>query len=156
MSTKVALVTASSAGLGAACVKALAPHFRVVVNYFSRPEKAEALIREAESIPLSLSRTTADGEAGGQKQQGQRKRFHSIQADLGSREDVKRLVAETVGEMGRLDLVVSNGGWTRLTNFMDLEDQVKEEDWVSASPTYPYDAGGEGAGRKYLRSHFGG
>ena len=132
MATKVALVTASSAGLGAACVKSLAPHFRVVVNYFSRPEKAEALIREAERIPI-----LANGESGDVKQ---RKRFHSIKADLGSREEVKRLVSETVAEMGRLDLVVSNGGWTRLTNFMDLEDQVREEDWVSIRlPSYACD-----------------
>lgn len=50
MPIKVALVTASSAGLGAATVKALAPHFRVVVNYNSRREKAEQVIREASAI----------------------------------------------------------------------------------------------------------
>ena len=36
---------------------------------------------------------------------------------------------ETVDKMGRLDVVVSNNGWTRLTNFFDLEQQVNEEDW---------------------------
>lgn len=41
MSVKVALVTVSSAGLGAAAVKALSSHFRVVVNYYSRREKAD-------------------------------------------------------------------------------------------------------------------
>ena len=117
MATKVALVTASSAGLGAACVKSLAPHFRVVVNYFSRPEKAEQLIKEAESIPLASGASSANP------------RFHSIQGDLGSRDDIKRMVQETVDKMGRLDLVVSNGGWTRMTQFADLEQQVNEEDW---------------------------
>ena len=120
MSTKVALVTASSAGLGAACVKSLAPHFRVVVNYFSRPEKAEEVIKEAESIPPASGSSTASSST---------LRFHSIQADLGSRDDIKRMVSETVDKMGRLDLVVSNGGWTRMTTFADLEQQVSEEDW---------------------------
>ena len=31
--------------------------------------------------------------------------------------------------MGRLDVVVSNAGWTRMVNFFDLEQNVDEEDW---------------------------
>lgn len=31
--------------------------------------------------------------------------------------------------MGRLDVVVSNHGWTRLTDFANLEEGVVEEDW---------------------------
>jgi NAD(P)-dependent dehydrogenase (short-subunit alcohol dehydrogenase family) len=31
--------------------------------------------------------------------------------------------------MGRLDVVVSNAGYTRLTNFMDFEQQHLDEDW---------------------------
>lgn len=118
MSTKVALVTASSAGLGAACVKALAPHFRVVVNYLSRPEKAAEVIKEAESVPPSSSSSSLHHP-----------RFHSIQADVASRAEIQRLVKETVDTMGRLDLVVSNSGWTRMTNFFNLEEQIIEEDW---------------------------
>lgn len=116
MATKVALVTASSAGLGAACVKALARDFRVVVNYYSRPEKAETVIKEAEAIQPSYSTSTGP-------------RFASIQADMGQRSDIQRLVQETVDKMGRLDVVVSNQGWTRITDFFDIEDQVREEDW---------------------------
>lgn len=116
MTTKVALVTASSAGLGAACVKALSPHFRVVVNYYSRPEKAESLIKEAEGIAPLYSASASP-------------RFTAIQADLSQRSEIERLVSETVSRMGRLDVIVSNQGWTRLTNFFDLEDQVHEEDW---------------------------
>lgn len=116
MATKVALVTASSAGLGAACVKALASNYRVVVNYYSRPEKAESVIKEAEAVP-SASPSFASP------------RFASIQADLSQRSEIQRLVQETVDKMGRLDVVISNQGWTRITNFFDIEDQVKEEDW---------------------------
>jgi hypothetical protein len=68
MATRVALVTASSAGLGAAIVKALSPHFRCVVNYYSRPEKAAAVISEASAIPAQYS------DSGD--------RFHSIQGTL--------------------------------------------------------------------------
>jgi len=116
MATKVALVTASSAGLGAAVVKALSPNYRVVVNYFSRPEKANEVIKEAEAITANYSSS-------------EQPRFHSIQADVSSRDEIKRLVQETVDKMGRLDVVVSNAGWTRLTNFFDLEQQVNEDDW---------------------------
>lgn len=31
--------------------------------------------------------------------------------------------------MGRLDVVVSNAGWTRITNFMNMDEQVLEDDW---------------------------
>jgi len=116
MTTKVALVTASSAGLGAACVKALSPHFRVVVNYYSRPEKADELIKEAEAIQPTYSSSSSP-------------RFASIQADLSQRSEIQRLIKETVEKMGRLDVVVSNQGWTRITNFFDIEDQVVEDDW---------------------------
>ncbi|OCT47616.1 Granaticin polyketide synthase putative ketoacyl reductase 2 [Cladophialophora carrionii] len=118
MSAKVALVTASSAGLGAATVKALAPYFRVVLNYHSRAEKAEQVIREASAIPSAASTT-----------EGGTPRFHAIKADVSKRSEIERLVAETVATMGRLDVVVSNAGWTRLTNFFDLDQQVNEADW---------------------------
>jgi len=117
MATKVALVTASSAGLGAACVKALSPHFRVVVNYYSRPEKADEVIKEAEAIQPTYSSSSSSP------------RFAAIRADLSQRSEVQRLVQETVDKMGRLDVVISNQGWTRVTNFFDIDDQVKEEDW---------------------------
>ncbi|KXJ95602.1 short chain dehydrogenase [Microdochium bolleyi] len=117
--TKVALVTASSAGLGAACVKVLAPHCRVVVNYFSRPEKAAAVIAEAEQVPpVSYDAASLPGP-----------RFHAIRADCSKKAEMERLVRETVETMGRIDIIVSNAGWTRFTNFMDLDQQVNEEDW---------------------------
>src|SRR5438105_12841207 len=102
MTTPVALVTASSAGLGAAVAKALCPHYRVVVNYLTRPEKAAEVVKECEAIPALHPPPP------------QPPRFHRIQADLSQRSEIQRLVAETMATMGRLDVVVSNGGWTRL------------------------------------------
>ena len=114
---RVALITASSAGLGAAIAHSLAPHYRIVLNYFSRPAKAESVIASASALAPLYS--LPEGQ----------KRFHAIRADASKKDDIKRLVQETVDTMGRLDVVVSNNGWTRLTNFMDLEQQVVEEDW---------------------------
>lgn len=34
-------------------------------------------------------------------------------------------------KFGRLDVVVSNAGWTRITNFANLDEGMVEEDWVS-------------------------
>lgn len=31
--------------------------------------------------------------------------------------------------MGRIDAVISNAGWTRVTNFANLEEGMLEEDW---------------------------
>lgn len=116
MPSPVALVTASSAGLGAACVRALASHFRVVVNYHSRAEKAQEVIDSASKITPTYQTSSEP-------------RFHSIRADVSQRSEIQRLVQETVDKMGRLDVVISNNGWTRLTNFFDLDQQVNEEDW---------------------------
>jgi NAD(P)-dependent dehydrogenase (short-subunit alcohol dehydrogenase family) len=110
----VALITASSAGLGAAIVRTLSRDHRVVINYFSGPEKANAVIKDCEALPSQIS---SEG------------RFHSIQADISQRSEIQRLVKETVDVMGRLDVVVSNVGWTRMVSFFDLEENVDEEDW---------------------------
>ena len=118
---KVALVTASSAGLGATAVRALAAEgMRVVINYSANEQRAEDLVK---SLAQKFSPTVGfDDETRGL-------RFHSIKADLGTRADITELIHETVEVMGRLDVVVSNGGWTRFSNFADLEDGVEEADW---------------------------
>ncbi|EMD94933.1 hypothetical protein COCC4DRAFT_146864 [Bipolaris maydis ATCC 48331] len=113
--TKVALITASSAGLGAQIARALAPDFRVVINYSSNSDRAQSLIKELTSIPGSSSEAN--------------RRFHLVQADMSSKPSVQSLVKETLEKMGRLDVVVSNAGWTRMTTFTDIEQQVNDEDW---------------------------
>jgi NAD(P)-dependent dehydrogenase (short-subunit alcohol dehydrogenase family) len=110
MTTKVALITASSAGLGAAIAKALIPTYSVVINYSSNASRAQSVLD-------SLSKLSSSNK------------YHAIQADLSSPIEINRLVNETVAKFGRLDVVVSNGGWTKMTNFMDLEDNLEEEVW---------------------------
>ncbi|KAK7755280.1 hypothetical protein SLS62_002785 [Diatrype stigma] len=99
-----ALVTAGSAGLGAAAARLLARNgYRVAVNYHSNAERAEALVREL------------------QQQHQEEKDFVAIRADLGSRDDVVRLVRETVeGFGGRLDAVFS------------IDDNAHDDDWDRA------------------------
>ena len=112
---KVALVTASSAGLGAAAARALASEgMRVVINYSANEQRANDLVE-------NLSKEFSDDTG--------MHLFFAIQADLGVRADITRLVDETIAIMGRLDVVVSNGGWTRFSNFADLEDGIEEADW---------------------------
>ncbi len=118
---KVALVTAGSAGLGAAAARALASEgMRVVINYSADKERADALLESLYGIWCDKY----ESDDGGWDFQS-----YAIPADLGVRAEVTQLVDETIRVMRRLDVVVSNGGWTRFSNFADLEDGVEEADW---------------------------
>ena len=118
---KVALVTAGSAGLGAAAARALASEgMAVMINYSTNKQRADALVA---SLHEESGYEVSDDKG------AWRPLFAAIQADLGVRSDIERLVDETIKTMGRLDVVVSNGGWTRFSNFADLEDGVEEADW---------------------------
>ncbi|CAO2653579.1 Nn.00g029900.m01.CDS01 [Neocucurbitaria sp. VM-36] len=118
---KVALITAGSAGLGACIARTLAKeaHMRVVINYSHNVERAEALLKDLKHMTRD-SPTSDDGN---------NSRFLAIKADVGDKTEVKRLVEEVHAVMGRLDVVVSNAGWTKMRNFLDLEDGIEEDDW---------------------------
>ncbi|KAI5457517.1 hypothetical protein BGZ63DRAFT_467390 [Mariannaea sp. PMI_226] len=124
---KVALVTASSAGLGAATAKALAgAGMRVVINFSSNAERAAEVIENMSTEAARYQRMAGMESTSSSDTQ---LRFLSIRADLSKRSDIERLITETVEKMGRLDIVVSNGGWTRIRKFDDLDQNVDEEDW---------------------------
>jgi len=78
--------------------------------------RAETLLDELHRIPQS--QTTGD-----------KPRIVSIKADVGDRPSLQRLVDETVQQFGRLDAVISNAGWTRITNFNDLDEGMIDYDW---------------------------
>lgn len=111
----VALITAGTAGLGAATARLFAKSgIRVVVNYSSNDARAEDLVRELHTLsPLPPSEDN----------------FLALKADLGVRAELVNLVNEAVLAMGKLDVVFSNGGWTKYRNIQDLDDNVFEEDW---------------------------
>lgn len=47
--------------------------------------------------------------------------------DGGVPEDNRRLVKETVEQLGGLDVIIANAGWTRFANFGDLNDMSLDE-----------------------------
>ncbi|TGO40626.1 hypothetical protein BHYA_0034g00460 [Botrytis hyacinthi] len=115
----VALITASSAGLGAATARLFASHgVRVIINYHSSYEKAQDLVGELGDLargklPDSEGKNVAT----------------AIKADMSKKDEVERLVKDSMKKWGRLDVVVSNHGWTQIRNFQDLDDNIVEEDW---------------------------
>ena len=124
---KVALVTASSAGVGASIAKTLAQQMRVVINYSSMPDRANVVL--AELYGLVDHQGGDDKPDPGLNGTSPPPWFHVIRANLGDRSEIQKLVSETVAVMGRLDVVVSNGGWTKIRKFSDLDDNIEEEDW---------------------------
>ena len=103
----VAIVTGGSRGIGRAISLELARReHRVVVNYASRADAAEQVVREIES-------------AGGQA--------IAAQADIGAAADRARLVEQAIDRFGRLDVLVNNAGITSPGRRDLLE--VTEESW---------------------------
>ncbi|KAL7629393.1 hypothetical protein AAE478_000913 [Parahypoxylon ruwenzoriense] len=113
----VVLITAGSAGLGAAAARVFAKNgYRVVVNYYNNDERANKLLAELPALS-----TLPHGKSS--------ENFIVIKADLGSRDDINRLVQETVDKFGRLDVVFSNGGWTRYRGMSSIDENAFEEEW---------------------------
>ena len=105
---KVALVAASSKGLGRACAEALAREGTKVIISGRRPEE---LARAAQEIRQVMSVHGAD--------------VHTVTGDLTRPEDIQRLVRAAVARFGHLDILVTNGGGPAPGNFADLS----ESDW---------------------------
>ena len=98
--SKVALVTGSGRGIGAAVARELAgAGWAVCVNYIEHREAAQAT-------------AAAIREAGG--------RCIVQQADVADREAVLRMVRRTEEELGPVELLVSNAGIARQQQFQDI------------------------------------
>src|SRR5438874_10220373 len=102
----VAIVTGGGTGIGRAVSEglALAGARGVVVNYSRSKE-------DAEETAQALGKLGSEGVP--------------YQADVGDEEQVKKMVADTVDQFGRLDVLVNNAGTTRYT-FMDLDKQTED------------------------------
>jgi ketoreductase RED2 len=104
LSGRVALVTGSSSGIGAAIATAFAGRgASVVVNSATSVEAGERL---AGGLPGAIY----------------------VQADIGDPAEATRLVDATVERYGRLDVLVNNAGTTEVIVHHDL-DAVTDEIW---------------------------
>jgi NAD(P)-dependent dehydrogenase (short-subunit alcohol dehydrogenase family) len=101
---KIALVTGAGAGIGRAIALAMA---------------GEGAIVAAADIDLAAAQKTAADAAGNTG------RAIAIEADCGDVASIDRMVAQTVAQLGRLDIIVNNAGVTRYAYIMDLT----EADW---------------------------
>jgi len=88
--TKCAVITGASGGIGSVVAKRLARDgFAVVVNYAGKPAKADEVV-------------AAIKEAKGQA--------IAVQANVAEPADVERLFKQTIGAFGRVDVVVNCAG----------------------------------------------
>lgn len=102
---KVALVTGGAVRVGKAIALALAQAGAdIALSYHSSADEADATRREIEALG---------------------RRAFATQADSGKVADCRRLVAETVGALGRLDVLINNASLWKRTRFAELT----EEDW---------------------------
>jgi 3-oxoacyl-[acyl-carrier protein] reductase len=100
---RVALVTGSARGIGAAIAERLARDgAAVAINYLNSKEHAEAV---AEQI------RKAGGNAA------------VIQADIGDPAQARSLVESAVGELGRLDILVNNAGITMMAPIESIDPE---------------------------------
>ncbi|KAG8158670.1 hypothetical protein KVR01_011792 [Diaporthe batatas] len=104
LSGKVAVVTGSSRGIGAAIALKLASFGAdVVINYVASAARAEAVAADARKLGV---------------------RAVCIQADVSKRDQIASLFRQAAAELGHIDIIMSNSG---IEHFGNLED-VKEEE----------------------------
>jgi NAD(P)-dependent dehydrogenase (short-subunit alcohol dehydrogenase family) len=106
---KVAIVTGSATGIGAATAIALARRgANIVINY----SKSEA---EANATADAVRDTGAD--------------VRVVQGDVAQDEDCRKLAAIAVEAWGRIDILVNNAGTTKFAAHADL-DALSADDWL--------------------------
>jgi NAD(P)-dependent dehydrogenase (short-subunit alcohol dehydrogenase family) len=97
LSQKVAIVTGATQGIGLACAQRLVAEGARVMLVDIKPEGASAA-------------TTL----------GEQARFFA--ADVSQKADVDALVAATMAEFGRIDILINNAGVTHAADFLDLTE----------------------------------
>jgi len=102
LENKTAIVTGSSSGIGRAISIYLAKAGASVVLAARRVEKLEEVANEIEKI--------------GQK-------ALPIQVDVTVRQDIQKMVTETIEKFGKIDILVNNAGVLGFKNFLEIDDE---------------------------------
>ncbi|KAJ5678687.1 hypothetical protein N7462_006931 [Penicillium macrosclerotiorum] len=103
------LITGGSRGLGALVAhKFAAEGSNIAINYMSSKETADKVASEISS-KYNVKAIV-------------------IQGDAGNKNDCIKFVDSTIEQLGGLDVIISNAGWTKMTNFSDL-DAMDDDDW---------------------------
>ncbi|MFT7244133.1 MAG: 3-oxoacyl-[acyl-carrier protein] reductase [Candidatus Azotimanducaceae bacterium] len=107
LQNKVAIVTGSSSGVGAATVKLLASKgCNVVINYASSGDAATKVAEECIALGAEVL---------------------VCQANVANDEDCKRLVDQTLEKFGRIDALVNNAGTTKFMPHHKLAGLDKDD-----------------------------
>ncbi len=101
---RVALVTGSSRGIGAAIAVLLAHEgWAVCINYLEQKEKAEALVMSLRSEGCTAM---------------------CVQTDVADRIQVDAMVSKVENELGHITLLVNNAGIARQQQFQDVDSET--------------------------------
>lgn len=97
---KTAVVTGSSAGIGAAICEALARHGINVVGMARRTDRTKALADKCKSAPGKI---------------------HAVECDVTNPESITKAFDWVEKKLGGVDILVNNAGTYRKGNFLDLD-----------------------------------
>ena len=107
---KVAIITGSSQGLGAAIAKKLSErNVNTVINYSSNEDLANHTKKEC--IKNGVNAIT-------------------VKANVSNDDDCKKLVKKTIDAFGKVDILVNNAGTTKFADHTKLE-KLSDEDFIN-------------------------